>query len=168
MDQSMLSALYAYNAYANQLVLETAAQLTAEEFTQKSSPSRESVHILLWHMLAAETLFLRRCQALPVPPNLDQLVTVSDLQRFQQQLAQEQSAFIATLTDADLQRETEFQIGQQPLHLPMWQLLIQAFVHSTHHRGELSIVLSQLGHPLPTLDIIIPFIEWSGQHWPGK
>jgi uncharacterized damage-inducible protein DinB len=45
-------------------------------------------------------------------------------------------------------------------------LLAQAFVHSTHHRGELSIVLSHLGHPLPTLDIIIPFVTWSGQKWP--
>jgi len=90
------------------------------------------------------------------------------LQSYQQQLAQEQSAFIQILADADLRREIDFQIGSQPLHLPLWQMLLQAFVHSTHHRGELSIVLSQLGHPLPTLDIILPFVEWSGQTWPGK
>jgi uncharacterized damage-inducible protein DinB len=52
--------------------------------------------------------------------------------------------------------------------LPLWLLLMQAFVHSTLHRGELSIVLSNFGHPLPTLDIIIPFIEWNGQIWPTK
>lgn len=45
---------------------------------------------------------------------------------------------------------------------------MQAFVQSTHPRGELSIVLSQLGQSLPTLDIIIPFVTDSGQVWPGK
>ena len=168
MEQSILAALYRYNNYANQLVLETAARLTVDEFTQRSSPSRESAHILLRHLLATETFFLRSCQAQAMPPDLNQLVTVADLQDYQQMLAHDQATFIQTLTDIDLQREIDFQIGPQPLHLPMWQLLMQAFVHSAHHRGELSIVLSQLGHPLPTLDIIIPLVEWNGQVWPGK
>jgi uncharacterized damage-inducible protein DinB len=59
-------------------------------------------------------------------------------------------------------------MGGQTLRLPVWQLLIQGFLSSTHHRGELSIVLTQLGHPLPTLDIIIHFVEQSGQTWPWK
>jgi uncharacterized damage-inducible protein DinB len=168
MEQPMLSALYAYNAYANRLVLETAAHLTIEEFTQHSSPSRDSVHVLLRHLLMTETFFLESCRECPLLPELDQQVTLADLQSYQQQLAQEQSAFMQMLTDTELQHEIDFQIGPQPLHLPMWQLLLQALMHSTHHRGELSIVLSHLGHPLPTLDIILPFIEWSGQTWPGK
>jgi uncharacterized damage-inducible protein DinB len=168
MESSMLATLYDYNAYANQLVFETAAHLTEEEFTQRSSPSRESVQVLLRHLLMTETFFLESCLERALLPELDQQVTLADLQSYQQQLAQEQLAYIQMLTDTDLQREIDFQIGPQPLHLPLWQMLIQAFVHSTHHRGELSIVLSQLGHPLPTLDIILPFVEWSGQTWPGK
>ncbi len=61
MDQSMLAALYAYNTYANELVLETAARLTEAEFTQRSSPSRESVKVLLRHLLMTETFFLESC-----------------------------------------------------------------------------------------------------------
>ena len=168
MEQSMLSTLYAYNAYANRHVLEIAGRLTDEEFTRRSSPSRESVYILLRHLLASETFFLKHCQQRALPPQLDHLATLADLQGYQQQLAEEQSTFIQTLTEAELHCEIDFQIGLQPLHLPMWQLLVQAFVHSTHHRGELSIVLSQLGQPLPTLDIILPLVKWSGQVWPGS
>jgi uncharacterized damage-inducible protein DinB len=142
MDSSMLAALYDYNAYANQLVFETAAHLTGEEFTQRSSPSRESVKVLLRHLLMTETFFLESCQECTLLPELDQRVTLDDLLSYRQQLAQEQETFIQTLTDDDLKRGIDFQIGPQPLHLPMWQLLVQAFVHSTHHRGELSIVLS--------------------------
>ncbi len=169
MEQSMLSALYAYNTYANEIVLTTVSQLSEKEFTQRSSPSRDSVHVLLRHLLLTETFFLKRCQGQTPPAQLaDRLLMLDDLQNYQQRLAHEQEEFILTLTDAERQREIDFQIGPQSLHLPMWQLLIQALVHSTHHRGELSIVLSQLGHPLPTLDIIIPFVEWSGQVWPGN
>jgi uncharacterized damage-inducible protein DinB len=50
----------------------------------------------------------------------------------------------------------------------MWQLLVQAFVHSTHHRAELAILLGQMGHPLPTLDILIHFAQQSGQPWRWK
>ncbi len=68
--------------------------------------------------------------------------------------------------DADLDRQVQVTLRGRPFQFPMWQLLSQAFVHSTHHRGELSIVLTELGHPLPTLDIIVHFAKESGQAWP--
>ena len=46
-------------------------------------------------------------------------------------------------------------------------LLALYIYNSIHRRGELSIVLSGLGHPLPTLDIILHFFAQSGQEWPG-
>jgi hypothetical protein len=49
---------------------------------------------------------------------------MADLQNHQQRLAQEQETFIQTLTVWDLQRESDFQVGPQQLHLPMWQLLV--------------------------------------------
>ncbi|MFN8455860.1 MAG: hypothetical protein U0401_14540 [Anaerolineae bacterium] len=41
-------------------------------------------------------------------------------------------------------------------------------LHSAQHRGELSILLSELGHPLLIDDIIVRFTEESGQSWPFK
>jgi uncharacterized damage-inducible protein DinB len=166
MNRDMLLALYAYNAYANRLVLETAAGLTEDEFTRQSSPSRQSVRTLLAHMIGSEAFFLGLCrgQSLPTPPASPP--TLADIQGYASQLPGEQESFLKASDEAGLEREVTFQMGDQTLHLPVWQLLVQAFVHSTHHRGELSIVLSHLGHPLPTLDIIIPFVTWSGQKWP--
>lgn len=37
---------------------------------------------------------------------------------------------------------------------------------SFHHRGELSVVCTGLGYPLPTMDIILHFINQSGQSSP--
>jgi uncharacterized damage-inducible protein DinB len=166
MDQEILLALYTYNTYANRLVLDTVEKLTADEFTRQSSPSHDSVQSLLLHLLGAETFFLKQCQGQPMPPRPDQPPTLADMRAYGNWLAEEQEAFVRSLADHDLKREVRFEMGGHQFQLPVWQLLLQAFVHSTHHRGELSIVLSRLGQPLPTLDIIIPLVIQSGQEWP--
>jgi len=166
MDRDILLALYTYNAYANRLVLETVAGLTDDEFTRQSSPSHQSVRTLLVHMIGSEAFFLKLCQGQPLPTAPATPPTLAEIQGYASQLPGEQESFLKSLDEASLGREITFQMEEQTLHLPVWQLLVQAFVHSTHHRGELSIVLSHLSHPLPTLDIIIPFVTWSGQKWP--
>jgi len=166
MDRDILLALYAYNAYANRLVLETVARLTDDEFSRQSSPSHQSVRTLLMHLIGSEAYFLKLCQGQPLPARPAAPPTLAEIQGFANQLPGEQESFLKSSDEASLEREITFQMGDQTLHLPVWQLLVQAFVHSTHHRGELSIVLSHLGHPLPTLNIIIPFVAGSGQTWP--
>jgi uncharacterized damage-inducible protein DinB len=166
MDRDLLVALYNYNIYANRLVLDTAASLSDEEFTRPASPSHESVQMLLLHMIRAETFFLKQSQGQPVLPRPAAAPSLAQIRAYTDQLAQEQEAFVRSLAENDLKREVEYEMGGHPFRLAVWQMLAQAFVHSTHHRGELSIVLSGLGYPLPTLDIIIPFVTQSGQEWP--
>ena len=84
-----------------------------------------------------------------------------------EQLAKESLAYLAASDDNDLGKEIKIATRGKPLHFFKWQALVQAFVHSTHHRGELSIILTELGAPLPTLDILIQFARESGQHWPA-
>jgi uncharacterized damage-inducible protein DinB len=166
MNRDGLLALYEYNADANCLVLDGLAQLSEDEFTHASSPSHGSIRSLLLHTFEAETWFLvlgqgREFQEL-------NLQTLDDFRRYQSELEQGQQAFIATLSESDLAREVTFQIRDHPYHLPVWQLLVQAFEHSTHHRAELGLLLGQMGHSLPTLDIIIHFMRASGQPWPPR
>ena len=163
MNRSGLLALCAYNRYANRLMLETVERLTADELTRESSPSHGSVQQLLAHMLAAEASFLARCQERSLE-RLD-LSTLADIRRHWGEVGRATEQFIASQADADFARELNSQLGGHPFHFPIWQLLTQAFMHSTHHRGELSILLTALGHPLPTLDIIVQFAEQSGQPW---
>lgn len=168
MDRDLLVALYHYNTYANRLVLETVAQLTDEQFTRPASPSHESVRTLLIHIAGAETFFLKQSQGQPLPPQPAEVPTLAQIRVYMEQLGQEQEEFVRSLAENDLKRVVEYQIGGHSFRLAVWQMLTQAFVHSTHHRGELSIVLSGLGHPLPTLDIIIPFVTQGGQEWPSS
>ncbi len=165
-NQDGLLALYTYNIYVNKLVLDTIEKLTEKELSQECSPSRGSVHGLLRHMLECEAFFLAQCQEHSVELEFIDLSTLANIRRYWRKLEQEQLDFIGSLGEADLVRNIQVQLREQQLVFPVWELLVQALIHSVHHRGELSIVLSELNYPLPTLDIILHFIKQSGQSWP--
>ena len=164
MNREGLLALYEYDAYANRLALDGLAQLSEDEFTHSPSPSRSTIRTLFLHSLLGEAWFLAACQGRKFEQ--PELPTLDDIRRFQSELQQEQWAFIATLSESDLARDVQLEFGGHPYHLSVWQLLVQAFLHATQHRAELGIVLGQMGHPLPTLDIIVHFMHQSGQTWP--
>jgi len=167
MDRDGLFALHDYNLYANRLMLDVAAQLSEDELVRESNPSHGSVRALLHHMVACEAFFLASCRGnTDLKFNTSELPGLDDIRRYWDELGHEQRDYISSLDENDLARGVSLSLRDRPYHLPIWQLLIQAFVHSTHHRGELSIVLTELGYPLPTLDIIQYFFQQSGQQWP--
>jgi uncharacterized damage-inducible protein DinB len=166
MQIEILRSLYAYNAYANRLVLDTAGQLSEEEMVRECSPSHGNVLNLLLHMMGCELYFLKTCQQQPMPQREgEKPLTLDEIRSFWEGLAREHEEYLGAVDETTLQQEVTVEFPGRFYHLPRWKFLVQAFVHSAHHRGELSIVLSGLGYPLPTLDIIIPYIEESGQAW---
>lgn len=47
----------------------------------------------------------------------------------------------------------------QPITLPYAPTLMHVFNHGTHHRGQVSAALSQLGYPSPELDLVYQLVE---------
>jgi uncharacterized damage-inducible protein DinB len=170
MNKSALIVLHDYNNCANGLVLQTAAKMDTTALTAQSSPSHGCVQSLLIHMLTTEFFFLARSEGKPVHPKNAPTaqLSMSEIVLSFDQVAEERKKYLEWVTDEKLLEIIEVPIGGHPFQLARWQLLTQAFLHSAHHRGELSIVMTGLGHPLPTLDIILPFIEQNGQHWPSE
>jgi uncharacterized damage-inducible protein DinB len=166
MQAYLLLALYDYNRYANRLVFECAARLEPADLVRQASPSHDSAFGILQHLLATETGFLDN--ALGEPFSFQRASNLEELRLYSETLAEKQLAYLQAISEEALLEDIPARIGRQDFHFPRWQLLAQGFVHSTHHRGELSIVMTALGQPLPTLDIIIPFAENSGQPWPWK
>jgi uncharacterized damage-inducible protein DinB len=167
MDKSALLVLHNYNDHANQLVLDTAVRLDESAFTIASSPSHGSVQGLLTHVLTTEFFFLARCEGKPVQPKPPAAaLSLQELRVSFAQVAAERRRYLDWITGELLAQEIAIPIGGHEIKLARWQFLLQSLVHSAHHRGELSIVMTGLGAPLPTLDIIIPFVNASGQQWP--
>ena len=166
-DRDGLLALHDYNLYANRLMLDVAAQLTEDELVRESSPSHGVVRAVLNHMVACEAFFLTSCRGnTDLKFNSSELPGPDDICRYWDELRYEQRDYISSLDKNDLARGVSLSLRDRPYHLPIWQLMTQALIHSTHHCGELSIMLTEIGYPMPTLDIIQDFFQQSGQQWP--
>ena len=170
LDRSALTVLHKYNSHANTLVLDTAVALDETAFTTTSSPSHGSVQGLLTHMLMVEFFFLARSEGKPINPKSapEKALTLPEITITFKQIEEERQKYLAWVTDEKLDEVIEIPIHEIPFRLPRWQFLTQSLIHSAHHRGELSIVMTGLGHPLPTLDPLILFVRDSGQQWPWE
>lgn len=168
MDRSALLVLHHYNDHANRLVLDTAAKMSNEELVREISPSHGSVKALLLHVALCEYGFMLRCTGVPLDRvNEDfEALDLAGIHALFDRIAAMRREFLDGVSEVELEEVIPIEIGGHPFRLARWQMLAQALVHSTHHRGELSIVMTGLGYPLPTLDPILLFIRESGQTWP--
>lgn len=168
LNKSALLVLHNYNSYSNGLVLKTAAAMDDTALSAQSSPSHGSVQALLTHMLTTEFFFLARSEGKPISPKSapDKTLNMDEITGAFTQIADERLKYLNWVSEEKLLEIVDIPIGGEPFKLTRWQLLTQSLLHSAHHRGELSIVMTGLGYPLPTLDPIISFINESGQHWP--
>jgi uncharacterized damage-inducible protein DinB len=168
MDRSALVVLHNYNSYANGLVLKTALVLDEAAFTAQSSPSHGSVQALLMHILAVEASFLAKCKGEAPQGKVFETeeMALTEIAEEFARVADARGAYLGAVSEDELAEFITIQIGGKPLRLGRWQLLAQSLLSSMHHRGELSIVMTGLGVPLPTLDPILQFVRESGQEWP--
>jgi len=164
METGILSALAAYNTYANNLVFTSAQALDDEQFRRDSGVSHSSVQRTLRHMLATERGFLGICRGERVQRL--ELETLAEIRETFVATDADFEGYIAGLSEEDLSREVLVDFGEIQLRLPVWKILLQVLLHAAHHRGELSIIMTGLGRPLPTLDIIAQFAQQDGQQWP--
>jgi uncharacterized damage-inducible protein DinB len=167
MNKFSLLVLHNYNTYANDLVLQTAVRLDEAAFSTSSSPSHGSVQGLLTHMVTTEFFFLARCEGKPILPKPSAAaLTLAELSTTFTQVAEQRRRFLEYVGEEALAQGITVPIGGKDIKLARWQFIAQSLMHSAHHRGELSIVMTALGQPLPTLDPIIQFVKESGQEWP--
>jgi len=158
MRVSDLEHLYDYHYWANGKLLAVVSQLTPAQFTQPVAGSYGSVRSTLVHVLSAEWGWLDRCggpargdRLKPEDyPTFDSLVQVwSRVEGFVR-------AFLAGLHDGDLAREVRFAIGGGPQHaVPLGDLMRHSVVHATHHRGQVALLLRQLGFVPGNFDWLI-------------
>lgn len=165
LDRSGLISLHLYNVYANNLVLDVAAGMTVDELSRQASPSHGSIINLLQHMLGCEYYFLLLCMGTKPEESDEEKPDLIRLREYFEILADRRARYLSAVAEYELTTEISVTAGKGEYTLPRWQLIAQSLIHSTHHRGELSIVMTGLGHPLPTLDPILMYLKESGQSW---
>jgi uncharacterized damage-inducible protein DinB len=155
-----------YNLEANQATLDAVLAISPENLEAAPSPSKGSLLRLLQHLVGVEAYFFAACQGFELQFPAAELVTPEALRDYTTKANRRVKDYLAQASETELAEVIPVPVRKSELRLPRWQFLSQAFLHSAGHRGELSILLSELGAPVRSRDAIVHFVEASGQAWP--
>jgi uncharacterized damage-inducible protein DinB len=124
--------------------------------------------IVIRHLILVEAGYLAQLQGKSLNGDREALTNLEGIGALFARTDQGLLDYLSNASETELLQAMDVKIGGHPFRFPPWQMLLQVFNHSAAHRGELSILLSELGYPLHTQDMIVRFAEESGQGWPWK
>ena len=146
-----------YHAWALARLYAEVDALSDEDYFRDCGQFFGSVHGTLNHLLLVEHLWQARMQQTVFPvTGLDQQLEPgrAALKARLQAFAHGWRAFVdgldATTVAGDL---TYRNLQGTPHTLPFASLVLHVFNHATHHRGQTSIALVQLGRTAPVMDL---------------
>lgn len=154
--------LYVYNRWANQRLLEAAAQLSDEAFTRHLGGSFPTVQGTLSHILGAEWIWLTRWlgDSPTGPPAAWDLSTLAGIRSEWERVERERDAFLAGLDEGALAGVVAYRnLRGEPFAQPLGQLLRHVVNHSSYHRGQVATQLRQLGVAVPATDLVVFYRE---------
>jgi uncharacterized damage-inducible protein DinB len=157
MSPEEIRPLYEYNAWANQRSLAAAQKLTVEQFPKPMGSSFSSIRDTLAHIYGAEWIWLERFQGRSPSalPNMSQFPDVQTLREAWLVHEERLLAFVAGLTQADLDRTMEYKTLKFGVYSnPLWQSMLHVVNHGTYHRGQVTTLLRQLGAQPVLLDLM--------------
>uniref|UniRef100_E6QN55 Putative DinB n=1 Tax=mine drainage metagenome TaxID=410659 RepID=E6QN55_9ZZZZ len=137
--------------------MDFAAKLPPEELTRDFQTSDKCVLDTLAHIYAADRIWLSRVLAEPratfINPE-DRDLTL--LQAEWAALHQRWKLWMRHLRDVDVAENISFEdMRGNPHAIPVWQIVLHAVNHGTHHRGQVSGFLRAMGHTPPPLDLLV-------------
>lgn len=171
-----IQLLYEYDRWANRRTFQMVSCLSAEQFTRDLGGSFRSVRDTLVHLISGEWIWLSYWKAqshgsaleTDLKQRRDTLFNpiafpdVAALQSKWKEIEQDQIAFLKSLTNTSLERT----LPARGTQLSLAQLMQHLTNHSTYHRGQIALMVRQLGaEPLAT-DFHVFLAEGRGQGAP--
>jgi uncharacterized damage-inducible protein DinB len=157
MNSDMIQTLYRYNTWANTRILDTATELSAEQFFASGGASYDSVRDTLVHTMSGQWIFLERWRGRSPRAMLNaaDFPDVASIRERWDGIERETQAFSAELSDARLIQDVEYTNTEgERWTYPLWQQMIHQVNHATQHRSETAVMLTQLGHSPGWLDFL--------------
>jgi uncharacterized damage-inducible protein DinB len=149
--------LYAYSAWANGRILDTAEQLTPEQFTT-SGDGFDSIRDTLVHTASAQWLWLERWRGTSPRELWDPagFADVAALRIRWEEVEAATSEYVAMLREPDLTHVVSYvNFQDERWAYPLWQQLLHQVNHATQHRSEAALLLTRLGYSPGWLDLLV-------------
>jgi uncharacterized damage-inducible protein DinB len=156
--------LYDYSYWANRQLLTVAAKLTPDEFIRPVTGGWGSVRTTLVHTMSAEWGWVARSGGPERGNRLnpDDYPTLDALVNEWKTVEGHVRGFLETLSDPDLERSVAFELDGTRLSMTVSEMLRHAAVHGVHHRGQVAMLLRQLGQTPGNFDLLFYFPETRG------
>lgn len=165
MTPEWLGALARYNRWMNDKLYALAATLSDETRKRDLGAFFASIHGTFNHLLLADRVWLARFTGVTVPDgfmgpggirSLDQELygDFEELRRERARTDDDLSAWVAGLTDEKLAAPLVFLRRGQKQEAPLWWSVAHLFNHQTHHRGQITTLLTQQGCDPGVTDLV--------------
>jgi uncharacterized damage-inducible protein DinB len=174
MSPEWTSALARYNRWMNDNLYEVAATLSDEERKRDGGAFFKSIHGTFNHLLLADRVWLARFRGETVPDgfmgpggirSLDQelYADFEQLRRERVLTDDELSAWVSELTHERLAAPLVYVRRSQKHASPLWWAVAHVFNHQTHHRGQITTLLTQQGRDPGVTDLVAMLREEAAQ-----
>jgi len=166
---SDIQLLARYNEWMNSKVYEVAGQLSAEELLADRKAFFGSILGTLNHILIADTIWLKRFSYHPAnhsalkviadmqdPRSLDELrfINFAELTKQRHLLDSIILSWAGQLTNQDMEHVVHYRnMKGVPADKKLGSLLLHFFNHQTHHRGQVTTLLTQCGLDVGITDL---------------
>lgn len=148
MTVAELIDFYEYNRWAHERTLETAAELTREQYERQVPGSFPSLRATLEHVLATEVVWLSRWEghSLGEAPDFTGLGDATALARLWTTFWHRQFSFMTALADDELTRPVAIRTrsGIETVQ-PLGETMLHVVNHASYHRGQAASLVRQLG-----------------------
>ena len=161
MDPALYQRMAAYNAWMTDKAYAAAGRLSDAERKADRGAFFRSVHSTLNHLLFADRAWMGRFTGKSYEirgMGVDLYEAFDELKRAHSEMCRDISVFADQLTPEWLAGTLEWTgvTNPVPRSRPRWLLVTHMFNHQTHHRGQLSTLLTQAGQDIGVTDL--PFM----------
>jgi uncharacterized damage-inducible protein DinB len=150
-----------YNLWMNERLFDLCRSIDDAERKSDKAAFFGSIHGTLNHILYGDLAFMSRFTGIPaVVPELgvDLYDDFDDLWQSRSSLDNRICEWSSTLTAGWLEEELTYtsKVDGITRTIPKWVLVVHMLNHQTHHRGQITTILSQMALDVGTTDI--PFM----------
>jgi len=159
-----------YNEWMNTKIYEAASKLSAEELSNNRGAFFGSIMGTLNHIAVADTIWLKRFALLlqthqelnfireqSLPHSLDVMLfsTIEELYDYRKLLDSLLSELAKSITASELSQMLSYTNTKGiPATKNLFSLFMHVFNHQTHHRGQVTTLLSQSGLDVGITDLV--------------
>lgn len=148
MTSEEVRSLFAYNSWANHRVFESLAGIPQDIYAKDLKASHAGIHGTLTHIVAAEKIWLSRLTGKPESSLLkaQEVPSLAALKQIWEDVASRTARFLAKLDDATLASSFDFAGAEGKKYSQTYLQALQHLLnHSTYHRGQIAILMRQVG-----------------------